>query len=79
MEAANKIFLEKYSDAAKVYPYSRASISSEAVRVHSVEGGQPEFFYEAGTSNGIAAIAASVIGNPGLKNRLTAAVPGDQD
>jgi hypothetical protein len=63
MEAANKIFLEKYPDAAKVYPYSRASISSEAVRVHSVEGGQPEFFYEAGTSNGIAAIAASVIGS----------------
>jgi hypothetical protein len=61
LAASNKIFLEKYPDAAKVYPYSRASISSEAVRVHSVEGGLPEFFYEAGTSNGIAGIIAGVI------------------
>jgi hypothetical protein len=36
LEAANKIFLEKYPDAAKVYPYLRASITSEAVQVHSV-------------------------------------------
>ncbi|MDR1174730.1 MAG: hypothetical protein LBK83_04595 [Treponema sp.] len=62
MEASNKVFLEKYPDAAKVYPYSRASISSEAVRVHSVEGGLPEFFYEAGTSPGIVGIVNSVIG-----------------
>ncbi|MDR2618805.1 MAG: hypothetical protein LBC62_08050, partial [Treponema sp.] len=47
MGASNKIFLEKYPDAAKVYPYSRASITSEAVQVHSVDGGLPEFFYEA--------------------------------
>jgi hypothetical protein len=61
LEASNKVFLEKYPDAAKVYPYSRTSISSEAVRVHSVEGEPPEFFYEAGTSNGIAAIIGSAI------------------
>jgi uncharacterized membrane protein len=61
LEVSNKVFLEKYPDAAKVYPYSRASITSEAVQVHSVDGGLPEYFYEAGTSNGIAAIIASVI------------------
>jgi hypothetical protein len=61
LEASNKVFLEKYPDAAKVYPYSRASISSEAVRVHSVDGGLPEFFYEAETPSGIVAIAASAI------------------
>jgi hypothetical protein len=61
MAASNKIFLEKYPDAARVYPYSRASISSEAVRIHSVEGELPEFFYEAGTSNDIAGLIASVI------------------
>jgi hypothetical protein len=61
LKASNKVFLEKYPDAAKVYPYSRASISSEAVRVHSVEGELPEFFYESEASNGIAGIVASVI------------------
>jgi hypothetical protein len=61
MEASNKVFLEKYPDAAKVYPFSRASITSEAVRVHSVEGELPEFFYEAGKFNGIAAIIATLI------------------
>jgi hypothetical protein len=63
LEASNKIFLEKYPGAAKVYPYSRASISSEAVRVHSVEGELPEFFYEAGTSSGIVPAIAAVIAN----------------
>jgi hypothetical protein len=63
LEASNKIFLEKYPDAAKVYPYSRASITSEAVQVHSVDGGLPEFFYEAGKLNGIAAIIAGITGN----------------
>ncbi|MDR1134315.1 MAG: hypothetical protein LBL05_09120 [Synergistaceae bacterium] len=62
MEASNKIFLGKYPDAAKVYPYSRASITSEAVRVHSVEGELPEFFYEAGKSNAIAAVIAGITG-----------------
>jgi hypothetical protein len=62
LEASNKIFLEKYPDAAKVYPYSRASISSEAVRVHSVEGELPEFFYEGRASSGITGIIASAIG-----------------
>jgi hypothetical protein len=61
LEASNKIFLEKYPDAAKVYPYSRASLTSEAVRVHSVEGELPEFFYEGGKSTGIVASIASVI------------------
>jgi hypothetical protein len=63
MEASNKAFLEKYPDAAKVYPYSRASITSETVQVHSVDGGPPEFFYEAGSSNPLASIAASITGN----------------
>jgi hypothetical protein len=66
LEAANKVFLEKYPDAAKVYPYSRSSITSEAVQVHSVDGGLPEFFYEAGKLTGIAAIAGiigSITGN----------------
>jgi hypothetical protein len=61
LEASNKIFLERYPDAAKVYPYSRGSITSEAVRVHSVDGGLPEFFYEAGKSSGVAGIIATVI------------------
>jgi hypothetical protein len=63
MGASNKNFLEKYPDAAQVYPYSRASISSEAVQVHSVDGELPEFFYEAGKINGIAAIIAGITGN----------------
>jgi hypothetical protein len=61
MGSSNRAFLEKYPDAAKVYPYSRASITSEAVRIHSVDGGLPEFFYETGKSNGVAAIIAGVI------------------
>jgi hypothetical protein len=60
-EASNKAFLEKYPNAAKVYPYSRASITSEAVRIHSVDGELPEFFYETGKLNGIAAIVAGII------------------
>ncbi|MDR0377713.1 MAG: hypothetical protein LBH70_07965 [Spirochaetaceae bacterium] len=63
MEASNKVFLEKYPDAAKVYPYSRSSVTSEAVQVHSVDGGPPEFFYEAGKLNGIAGIIGSITGN----------------
>jgi hypothetical protein len=63
MGVSNKIFLEKYPDAAKVYPYSRASITSEAVQVYSVDGELPEFFYEAGKINGIAAIIAGITGN----------------
>ncbi|MDR2630264.1 MAG: hypothetical protein LBC60_05010 [Spirochaetaceae bacterium] len=63
MGASNKVFLEKYPDAAQVYPFSRASISSEAVRVHSVDGELPEFFYEAGKTNGIATIIAGITGN----------------
>ncbi|MDR0399380.1 MAG: hypothetical protein LBH51_00375 [Treponema sp.] len=63
MEASNKAFLEKYPDAAKVYPYSRSSITSEAVRIHSVDGGPPEFFYEAGKLNGVAGIIGSITGN----------------
>jgi hypothetical protein len=62
MGASNKIFLEKYPDAAKVYPYSRASITSEAVQVYSVDGELPEFFYEEGKFNGIAAIIAGITG-----------------
>ncbi|MDR0382542.1 MAG: hypothetical protein LBH50_00975, partial [Spirochaetaceae bacterium] len=60
MEASNKAFLEKYPDAAKVYPYSRNSITSEAVQVHSVDGGLPEFFYEAGKLSGMAAITGII-------------------
>jgi hypothetical protein len=63
MEGSNKAFLEKYPDAAKVYPHSRASITSEAVQVYSVDGELPEYFYEAGKAGGIAAILASVSGN----------------
>jgi hypothetical protein len=63
MEASNKAFLETYPDAAKVYPYSRASITSEAVQVHAVDGALPEFFYEAGKINGITAIIAGITGN----------------
>jgi hypothetical protein len=62
-ESANKIFLGKYPDAAKVYPYSRASITSEAVRIHSVDGEVPEFFYEAGKLNSIAGIIGGITGN----------------
>jgi hypothetical protein len=62
-EASNKVFLEKYPDAAKVYPYSWMSITSEAVQVHSVDGEPPEFFYEAGKLNGIAGIIGSITGN----------------
>jgi hypothetical protein len=61
LEESNRIFLERYPGAARVYPYSRSSISSEAVRVHSVDGALPEFFYEAGNSTGIASIIAGVI------------------
>jgi hypothetical protein len=61
--ASNKAFLEKYPDAAKVYPYSRASLTSEAVQVHAVDGELPEFFYEAGKLSGIAAITAGLTGN----------------
>jgi hypothetical protein len=69
LEVSNKIFLEKYPDAAKVYPYSRASITSEAVRVHSVDGELPEYFYEAGKSGGITAvIAAGIAGITGNSN-----------
>jgi hypothetical protein len=60
LEASNKIFLEKYPGAARVYPYSRSSITSEAVRIHSVDGQPPEYFYEAGQAGAVAAIIASV-------------------
>jgi hypothetical protein len=63
MDASNKLFLEKYPDAAKVYPYSRASITTEAVRIHTVDGGEPELFYESGKQNPIAAIIAGITGN----------------
>ncbi|MDR0449828.1 MAG: hypothetical protein LBH26_01010, partial [Treponema sp.] len=59
--ASNKVFLEKYPGAAKVYPYSRASISSEMVMVHSVDGQSPEFFYESGKNNSIVASITAVI------------------
>jgi hypothetical protein len=58
---SNRAFLEKYPDAARVYPYSRASITSEAVRIHTVNGELPEFFYDAEKINGIGAIIGSVI------------------
>jgi hypothetical protein len=61
MAASNKVFLEKYPGAAKVYPYSRASITSEAVQVYSVDGDLPEFFYETGNANGIAALIKTAI------------------
>jgi hypothetical protein len=61
-EASNKVFLEKYPDAAKVYSYSRSAIVSEAVQVYTVDGAPPEFFYDAGKSNGIAAIIAGITG-----------------
>jgi hypothetical protein len=63
MEVSNKLFLEKCPDAAKVYPYSRSSITTEAVRIHTVDGGTPEFFYESGKQNPIAAIIAGITGN----------------
>jgi hypothetical protein len=63
LEASNKVFLEKYPDAAKVYPYSRTSITTEAVRIHTVDGEGPEFFYEAGKLNPVAAIIAGLTGN----------------
>lgn len=65
LEASNKVFLEKYPDAAKVYPYSRSSITSEAVQVYTVDGGLPEFFYEAGKLGAIAAIIAGITGSGG--------------
>jgi hypothetical protein len=61
MEASNKVFLEKYPHAARVYPYFRAAIISEAVRVHTVDGEPPELFYETGKSGGIASLVSSVI------------------
>jgi hypothetical protein len=60
MEASNKIFLEKYPGAARVYPYSRSSITSEAVQIHSVDGQPPEYFSEAAKDGGIATIFASI-------------------
>jgi hypothetical protein len=63
LEESNRVFLERYPDAAKVYPYSRSSISSEAVRVHSVDGALPEFFYETENSGGIVSIITGVIAN----------------
>jgi hypothetical protein len=61
--ASNKVFLEKYPNAAKVYPYSRTSITTEAVRIHSVDGELPEFFYEAGKLSPVAALIAGLTGN----------------
>jgi hypothetical protein len=69
--ASNRVFLEKHPDAARVYPYSRSSITSEAVRIHSVDGGLPELFYEAQKSTGIAALINSVIAS--VKGDATAA------
>jgi hypothetical protein len=61
MEASNKVFLEKYPNAARVYPYFRTAIISEAVRVHTVDGEPPELFYETGKSSSIVSIVTSVI------------------
>jgi hypothetical protein len=63
LAVSNKAFLEKCPDAAKVYPYSRTSITSEAVRIHTVDGEPPEFFYESGKTGGIATIIAGLTGN----------------
>jgi hypothetical protein len=64
MKASNKTFLEKYPDAARVYPYSRSAIVSEAVRIHTVDGEFPEFFYDdPGKVSGVASIIAGITGN----------------
>jgi hypothetical protein len=63
MAASNKVFLEKHPDATRVYPYSRSVIVSEAVRVHTVDGELPEFFYEPGKLSGIASLIAGLTGN----------------
>ncbi|MDR1329255.1 MAG: hypothetical protein LBK23_06610 [Oscillospiraceae bacterium] len=49
--ASNKSFLAEHPDAAKVYLVTKALVATEAARVHSVNGGKPENFFE-GSKNG---------------------------
>jgi hypothetical protein len=50
MQSSNRDFMARHPDAAKVYLTTRAFITSEAVKVHSVNGGVPELFAEMGKS-----------------------------
>jgi hypothetical protein len=49
-KASNKNFLTEHPDAAKVYLVAKALITTEAARVHSVNGGKPESFFEGSKS-----------------------------
>jgi hypothetical protein len=46
IKESGREFLSKHPDAARVFLTSRALITSEAVQVHSVDGGTPELFME---------------------------------
>lgn len=48
MKSRGADFLSKHPDAAKIYLTTKALITSEAVRVHSVEGQKPHDFVDSG-------------------------------
>jgi len=58
VKALNQKFLAKYPDAAKIYLTYKALITSEAVTVHTVDGGAPIFFSE-GVKSGFYTVTGS--------------------